>query len=276
MRDASRRARPAPSPSHRCGRRRCRRRSTAGRTRRHRSRPRSMRHRGRRLRRENMPAPAVARALRDQIAPSSVPPGILTMRRRGRRTLSRSHSRRARDQEIARHAHAARPRRRGCWRQYRRRPGEPPAPGSPPPAPAASDLMRRRNRNRARSRSPQAWRHRLRPRPAPPPAAAANRRTRRRDRGRATQSRRWRRCRAAAARRAAAYRPRCNAALPPAAVPPAHRFHAVPAARRAPHRAASAKPAGAGARSWPGYALNRAGNKQNRIPAASAPSFRPH
>ena len=51
-------------------------------------------------------------------------------------------------------------------------------------------------------------------RSALPPAAAANRTMRRRDRGRATQSRRWRQCHAAAVRRPAAYRPRCNAALP--------------------------------------------------------------
>ena len=43
------------------------------------------------------------------------------------------------------------------------------------------------------------------------------------------------------------------------------------AARRARHRAASAKSASAGARSWLGYALKWTGNKQNRIPPAVRP-----
>ena len=162
-------------------------------------------------------------------------------------------------------------RQQGSPRQYRSRPGAPPAPVSPPPAPAASARTGRGNRNRARSRIPWGWRHRPRPRPARWSAAAANRTMRRRGHGRAAQSHRRLQCRAVAVRQAAACRRRCTAALPQAAGPWASRARRRPTGRPAPHRAASANSAGAGSGSWPGYALNRAGNKQNPIPPAVPP-----
>ena len=115
---------------------------------------------------------------------------------------------------------------------------------------------------------------RPRPRSAAPSTAAANRRMRRRDRARERHSRRPRQCRAADRPAAAASRRRCSAALPQASVRPARPVPRPAAGRRAPDRAASARSAGAAARSWLAYALNRTGNKQNPVRLVGRPLLR--
>ena len=183
-------------------------------------RAQSMRHRGPAAVKQTVSAPA-ARALSAIRSAVTLPPGILTMRSRGRRTLQSLQSRGARDQEIA-------------------RPHAPPGLGDETSlgdiaARPAHALPRDRLRQHLRQRPGQidgigiehavasrpAWPRRPRPRPAASTTAAANRRMRRRDRARGRHSRRRRRRRAADRPAAAAFRRRCNAALRRAAVPPA-------------------------------------------------------
>ena len=219
---------------------------------------------------ETVSAP-VACALSAIRSAVTLPPGTLTMRSRGRRTFNRSNP-------------AARAIRRS--RGSTRRPASttrlpaaisPPARRTPCPGIASASTCGIGPDTSTESESStqsQAVRHRL-------AGLDPDRRRRQRQRrigGCADEIARAE-CvavhRGDVARRmgreAAASRRRCNAAPPQASVLPARPVPRPAAGRRAPYRAASARSAGAGARSWLGYALNRAGNKQNRVPLAGQP-----
>ncbi len=164
----------------------------------HRSPRRSRPHRALRprLRTTSAPAARAFSAISFAVAALPVAAGILTTRRRGRRTFSLPNPPCARSGDRA-DERGARGGSRNQLPRYRRPAGERPAPVSPPPAPEPSGRSDRPNRHRRRSRKHPAWGRRLRPRPGVWPMAAANRTTRRRGRGRATPSHRRRRCRAA-------------------------------------------------------------------------------